>query len=482
MEEQNNKICINEKEYRRVNNLSSICVENIQMQLKRIVKHLEQINFFSRIEDDESLLSESEKYLLKLGYDVIWKIECAMLVGMELEQSDPVGKIRYQSREYELLDFDSLARIYDIPRTIEDGGHSLTAVEYMLSKTKFIEYLKKYLNHLGTDEPRTISEAIEYVLGILVIVQWNLVTYIFPTRTFWGYAPMFVLITAFFFHTKSVLFEITGISISIAISWMIIGDKLLPYRDELFLENLTLRIVSLIVAFVVIYALTFYAEKFTLQVKSSFKDIEEKNEELENMSRDIIDFTADIIEERDFTSGSHVKRLKVYTKILANQIANDWPEYGLNDEKVERISLACVLHDIGKIGIPDSILLKPEKLTKEEFDTIKLHTTIGAQIVTKLPDSVGAEYKKCCKEICLYHHEKYDGKGYPIGLKGDDIPISAQIVSVVDCFDALVNARPYKPALPGEVAIKMILNGECGAFSEKVKESIINCKEKLLEI
>lgn len=259
------------------------------------------------------------------------------------------------------------------------------------------------------------------------------------------------------------------------------GEKLLPVFDNMFVENISLRIIALVISFAVIYILTYYAEKFTSIVKTSFSEVEKQKNELELMSKDIIDFTADLIEQRDSTSGLHVRRIKRITKILAQQVANDFPSYGLDDAKIEQITMACVLHDVGKIGIPDNILLKPGRLTKKEFEIIKTHTTIGSSIIDKLPNSVDEDYKSCCKEICQFHHEKVDGKGYPAGLKGDDIPISAQIVSVVDCYDALSNVRPYKQALPGEVAINMILNGECGAFSDKMKSAINACKEQIIK-
>ena len=331
----------------------------------------------------------------------------------------------------------------------------------------------------GEDSQKALENS-ELILVALIVFQWNLITYIFPTRTFWGYAPMFVLLAAFMFHTKAVRNAIVGISFSIVISWLIKGDALLPYKDELFIENLILRIVALGVSFGVIYILTYFAERFTVLVKENFSSMEKQNSELEAMGRDIIDFTAGIIEERDATSGSHVKRLKIYTRILAEEVAAECPEYGLTKDDIDQITLACVLHDVGKIAIPDSILLKPGKLTAEEFEIMKAHTTIGARVVDKLPDSVGESYKRVCMEICQFHHEKYDGRGYPTGLRGDDIPISAQIVSIVDCYDALTNERPYKSALPGDVAINMILNGECGVFSDKLKNCLIACRKDFL--
>ena len=325
-----------------------------------------------------------------------------------------------------------------------------------------------------------VLEKSELVLVSFIVIQWNLITYIFPTRSFWGFAPMFVMLSAFMFHTKAVRNSIIGISVSIAISWLIKGDALLPYRDDLFAENMFLRIIALSVSFGIIYVLTLFAQGFTSVTKENFRSMEKQTSELEAMGRDIIDFTADIVEERDAASGSHVKRLKDYTRILAEKVAEECPEYGLTEDYIDQLTLACVLHDVGKIAIPDSILLKPGKLTSEEFEIMKTHTTIGARVIDKLPDSVGEEYKRLCKEICQFHHEKYDGKGYPAGLRGDEIPISAQIVSVVDCFDALTNERPYKSAYPGDVAINMILNGECGAFSEKLKKCLTECRSAFL--
>ena len=325
-----------------------------------------------------------------------------------------------------------------------------------------------------------VLEKSELVLVFLIVFQWNLITYTFPTRSFWGYAPMFVMLSAFMFHTKAVRNAIIGISFSIVISWLIKGDALLPYRDDIFTENLILRIVALCVSFGVIYMLTRFAEGFTDVVKDNFQSMEKQASELETMGRDIIDFTADIVEERDATSGSHVKRLKEYTRILTEKVAEKYPEYELTEDYINQLTFACVLHDVGKIAIPDSILLKPGKLSSEEFEVMKTHTTIGARVIEKLPDSVGEDYKRLCREICQFHHEKYDGKGYPTGLCGDDIPISAQIVSIVDCYDALTNERPYKSAYPGEVAINMILNGECGAFSEKLKRCLTECRADFL--
>ncbi len=128
------------------------------------------------------------------------------------------------------------------------------------------------------------------------------------------------------------------------------------------------------------------------------------------------------------------------------------------------------MHDVGKIAIPDKILLKPGKLTRDEFDVMKSHTTKGCKIIKQLEFVDDKEFYNNCFDICRFHHEKYDGNGYPDNLKGDEIPISAQIVSIADVYDALVSERVYKSAYSSEKAYDMILHGECGMFNPKLIE------------
>jgi putative two-component system response regulator len=156
----------------------------------------------------------------------------------------------------------------------------------------------------------------------------------------------------------------------------------------------------------------------------------------------------------------------------------DYPEFELTPELVDVITSASALHDVGKIMIPDSILLKPGRLTNEEYEIMKTHTISGTEILKKMPADWDKTYMKISMEICRHHHEKYDGRGYPDGLKGDSIPISAQIVSVADCYDALVSKRVYKDAFTCDEAYNMIQNGECGAFSPRVMKSFSHCRKE----
>lgn len=198
--------------------------------------------------------------------------------------------------------------------------------------------------------------------------------------------------------------------------------------------------------------------------------LKEQTLRLAESNQKIIDILGNVVESRNLESGQHINRVKKYTEILANQMMEDYPEYGLTEHSIEVMALASALHDVGKIAIPDNILLKPGRLTADEFEVMKSHTTRGCVIIDNIEGVWDEEYAKMSYEICRHHHEKYDGKGYPDGLAGDDIPISAQIVSVADVYDALVNERVYKDAIPKEKAFNMIIGGECGQFSPKMME------------
>lgn len=211
-----------------------------------------------------------------------------------------------------------------------------------------------------------------------------------------------------------------------------------------------------------------YKDSLELMVEEKTEAIRMQSDKLHSLNTAIIDSLAYIVEFRDLESGQHIKRIKKFTYILSKKVAELYPEYGVCEEKIELICNASALHDIGKIGIPDSILLKPSKLTKEEFEQMKKHTIIGDELASRILDDYDQELAEFAHIICRYHHERYDGKGYPDGLKGDEIPIAAQVVAIADVYDALIEKRVYKGAFSHEKAIQMIKEGECGAFSEKL--------------
>lgn len=208
----------------------------------------------------------------------------------------------------------------------------------------------------------------------------------------------------------------------------------------------------------------------TRTLREQNKLLQSQADKLRKSNTNIIEILGTVVEYRDFESGEHINRVKGYTRILAERLAAEYPEYGLNQEKIEVIVSASALHDVGKIAIPDNILLKPGRLTDEEFACMKTHTTRGGEILQNIRNAWDDEYGRVSYQICRYHHEKYDGRGYPDGLVGDEIPIAAQIVSIADVYDALVNERVYKDAFPKEEAFRMITNGECGKFNPKLLE------------
>jgi len=184
-----------------------------------------------------------------------------------------------------------------------------------------------------------------------------------------------------------------------------------------------------------------------------------------------LEILATIIEYRNLESGAHIRRTTLLTEIIiAKMLDTDKFRPLLLAENVLSLIKASALHDIGKIGIADSILLKPNKLTPEEFDVIKSHTTIGSQIIDNIAATLPDDdmYLKYAKDICHYHHERWDGTGYPAGLRGDEIPLCARIISVVDVYDALVSPRCYKGAYPHEVSLEIITEGRGTQFDPDI--------------
>lgn len=207
--------------------------------------------------------------------------------------------------------------------------------------------------------------------------------------------------------------------------------------------------------------------------------IEKQIERLNRMNQSVIETLASVIEFRDCESGEHVKRISRLTKILMTEVSNTYQEYYLPKEEIEKIVIASVLHDIGKIAIPDSILNKPGRFTKEEFEIMKQHTVKGCEMLQSMPDIMDRGVYDYSYDICRHHHERWDGKGYPDGLSGDDISIWSQVVSVADVYDALTSVRVYKDAYSSETAVNMIMNGECGSFNPKVLKVFETILDKL---
>ena len=201
--------------------------------------------------------------------------------------------------------------------------------------------------------------------------------------------------------------------------------------------------------------------------------------EKEKNNRMMVGILSQIVEFRNGESGSHVLNINIFTGMLLESLVQHTDKYDLSWSERLLITTASALHDIGKIGIDDKILNKPGKLTDEEFKIMQNHTIIGASILENMGSYQDEELMKVAYQICRWHHERYDGKGYPDGLKGDEIPISAQVVSLADVYDALVSERVYKKAYSHEKAIEMITNGECGCFNPILLECLLDIQDRI---
>ncbi len=194
--------------------------------------------------------------------------------------------------------------------------------------------------------------------------------------------------------------------------------------------------------------------------------------EKERQGNLMIDILSHIVEFRNGESGLHVLHVRSLTELLLRRLSQKTDRYRLTPAEIAIITTASALHDIGKIAIDENILNKPGRLTDEEFAIMKTHTTVGAEMLENLPIHQHDPLVNVAYQICRWHHERYDGRGYPDGLRGDSIPISAQVVALADVYDALTSVRVYKPPFPHEEAVQMILDGKCGTFNPLLLECL----------
>lgn len=202
--------------------------------------------------------------------------------------------------------------------------------------------------------------------------------------------------------------------------------------------------------------------------KRLFDMVADQIMEKEKQSSLMIDILSHIVEFRNGESGLHTLHIHTITELLLKRLGQMSDKYQFSYQEISVISTASALHDIGKIAIPSEILNKPGKLTPEEYEIMKTHSAVGDEMLEQLPFYQNEALVKAARQICRWHHERYDGRGYPDGLKGDEIPIAAQIVALADVYDALTSERAYKKAFSHEKAVEMITNGECGTFSPEL--------------
>jgi putative two-component system response regulator len=212
--------------------------------------------------------------------------------------------------------------------------------------------------------------------------------------------------------------------------------------------------------------------------------VAEKTEEVTKSLENVLQGLANVIEHRDLESGEHVKRTQLYVKALIDYLLETDSIYAEEIRKVQpdMIVRAMALHDVGKIAIPDRILLKPGRLDPDEYEIMKTHTTRGKEIIHELGDVNASLYLKHCEDICYGHHERWDGRGYPVQLKEREIPIAARLAALADVYDALVCARVYKTAMPYEEAMKIIIDGKGTQFDPIIADTIIHIQNKFQEI
>ncbi len=220
-----------------------------------------------------------------------------------------------------------------------------------------------------------------------------------------------------------------------------------------------------------------YIEK---ELKIRTKELLESKKQIEQSNVFLINALSSVVEFRSLESGEHIQRVKKFTRIMLRHWRALYGEKQFTDEQIELIVNASALHDIGKIAIPDNILLKPGRLTEEEYTEMKKHTIYGCQMLEKFKQEEN-EFYRYCYDICRYHHERYDGRGYPDGLKGNEIPVWAQIVAIVDVYDALVSKRVYKSSFSIDETFRIINEGECGVFSPKLLKCFNDSREELVE-
>ncbi len=219
--------------------------------------------------------------------------------------------------------------------------------------------------------------------------------------------------------------------------------------------------------------------------KSLEEMVEVRTEQLARTQDTILEILASMTSFRDNETGAHIKRTTIYTEMLiANLFEKNHPDYQLDDGYAKRVIKAAKLHDIGKVAVPDNILLKPARLTNLEFEMIKQHTVYGALIIDRAKMDLGdtSEFLDVAREIIISHHEKWDGSGYPEALAGTDIPLSGRIMAIADVYDALISHRPYKPSYSHEVAVETLLEDTGAHFDPTLMELSRDVIEQFKEI
>ena len=251
---------------------------------------------------------------------------------------------------------------------------------------------------------------------------------------------------------------------------------------EIFTHYVLPRLVSIIAVVTLVYGITKRNGRLLKMQKELSQKVNDEMERMNAMQGRVIDVLATLIETRDVGTGEHVIRTSRYVGMLARELQKE-EKYKdlLTDEEIKKLQSAAPLHDVGKIAVSDTILLKPGKLTKEEFEIMKTHTVKGKKMIESIFSGIeNSELLKTAEDIAVSHHERWDGAGYPNGLKGDEIPMSARIMAVADVFDALVSVRVYKKPIPPEAAIDIMMEESGTHFDPEIMKIVDRIRGDLI--
>lgn len=214
--------------------------------------------------------------------------------------------------------------------------------------------------------------------------------------------------------------------------------------------------------------------------RASVEDlVESRTQEIRRANRYAIEALSTIVEFRSGETAQHTRRISMVTRLLCQALAQHYMEFGLTETVIDDIVCASALHDVGMIAVPESILSKPGRLSNEEFEIMKRHTIYGEQVIERISATGGERFFAYCRDICLCHHERWDGNGYPRGIAGDAIPLWAQIVALADVYEALTSERVYKPPFTHDQALEMIRDGDCGAFNPILLSTLDLIKDRV---
>ena len=353
--------------------------------------------------------------------------------------------------------------------------HVVMSIAYFVSGVLLL--LPKLLNKLiGTESRKLkyiyVTFASMFMLMITSVLTYHVVLlYIFP-----------VVIAGFYFSPRVTRYSTVTAAV-VTVAGQLIGYAL-GRPDDNFPDLRTLIVYSILPRLIILIALSILITLLTKRTSALLKEDSENYEQQVRYSQNMIYGFATLVENRDENTGGHIRRTSIYAALLAEKLR----EKGLycdiiNDEFIKSLSLVAPLHDIGKISIPDNILCKPGKLTDEEFEIMKSHSAKGAEIIKETFSGISDDnYRSMAYDVARYHHEKWNGRGYPEGLSGEDIPLVARIMTVADVFDAVSEKRCYRDAMPIEQCFNIISEGVGRDFDPVVAQTFLELRDEVTHI